>query len=189
MNTISDRIMVVRMDTKEGYWTVLTVYAPQSGCSETEKDEFYLTLDEAIRSVPEEDYLTIAGDLNGHVGKDRMGLERVHGGQGIGTKNAEGGRILDLAAAHDLAICSTFFAKRRTQKVTYSSGGRQTEIDHVLVIRSSLKTVKDIGTAWGRAGPSAQAFPGRHRHRPSQEDEGESRAENSVVENGQGRKG
>ena len=107
VNRISDRIMGVRMDTKEGYWTVLTVYAPQSGCSETEKDEFYLTLDEAIRSVPEEDYLTIAGDLNGHVGKDRRGLERVHGGQGIGTKNAEGERILDLATAHDLAICST----------------------------------------------------------------------------------
>ena len=58
--------------------------------------------------------------------------------------NAEGERILDLATAHDLAICSTFFAKRRTQKITYSSGGRQTEIDHVLVRRSSLKTVKDI---------------------------------------------
>ncbi|XGW13282.1 hypothetical protein V3C99_013707 [Haemonchus contortus] len=46
--------------------------------------------------------------------------------------------------AHDLAVCSTFFAKRRSQKVTYSSGGNETEIDHVLIRRSSLKTVKDI---------------------------------------------
>ena len=55
VNRISDRIMGVRMYTKEGYWSVLTVYAPQSGCSETEKDEFYLTLNEALRSVPEDD--------------------------------------------------------------------------------------------------------------------------------------
>uniref|UniRef100_A0A7I4Z3B2 Reverse transcriptase domain-containing protein n=1 Tax=Haemonchus contortus TaxID=6289 RepID=A0A7I4Z3B2_HAECO len=82
--------------------------------------------------------------MNGHVGSERRGLERVHGGRGIGVRNEEGERILDLAMAHDLAVCSTFFAKRRSQKVTYSSGGNGTEIDHVLVSRSSLKTVKDI---------------------------------------------
>ncbi|XGW26716.1 hypothetical protein V3C99_007370 [Haemonchus contortus] len=82
--------------------------------------------------------------MNGHVGSERRGLERVHGGRGIGVRNEEGERVLDLAMAHDLAVCSTFFAKRRSQKVTYSSGGNETEIDHVLVRRSSLKTVKDI---------------------------------------------
>ncbi|XGW35868.1 hypothetical protein V3C99_019225, partial [Haemonchus contortus] len=103
-----------------------------------------LSLDETIRSVPEGDYLTIAGDLNGHVGSERRGLERVHGGNGVGVRNDEGERVLALAIAHDLAVCSTFFAKRKSQKVTYSSGGKETEIDHVLVRRSSLKTVKDI---------------------------------------------
>ncbi|PIO73113.1 hypothetical protein TELCIR_04931 [Teladorsagia circumcincta] len=57
--------MAVRIDTKDGYWTI---YAPQAGCPESEKDEFYLSLDDAIRSIPDGDYLTIAGDLNGHVG-------------------------------------------------------------------------------------------------------------------------
>uniref|UniRef100_A0A7I4XUC2 Endo/exonuclease/phosphatase domain-containing protein n=1 Tax=Haemonchus contortus TaxID=6289 RepID=A0A7I4XUC2_HAECO len=103
-----------------------------------------LSLDETIRSVPEGDYLTIAGDLNGHVGSERRGLERVHGGKGVGVRNVEGERVLALAIAHDSAVCSTFFAKRKSQKVTYSSGGKETEIDHVLVRRSSLKTVKDI---------------------------------------------
>ncbi|XGW22799.1 hypothetical protein V3C99_005206, partial [Haemonchus contortus] len=144
VSRISSRIMAVRIETKEGYWTIISVYAPQAGCPAYEKDEFYLNLDEAIRSVPEGDYLTIAGDMNGHVGSERRGLERVHGGRGIGVRNEEGERVLDLAMAHDLAVCSTFFAKRRSQKVTYSSGGNETEIDHVLVRRSSLKTVKDI---------------------------------------------
>ncbi|VDP01376.1 unnamed protein product [Heligmosomoides polygyrus] len=53
---ISDRIMSLRLDTKENYWTVLSVYAPQTGCPAHEKDDFYFTLEEAIRSVPEGDY-------------------------------------------------------------------------------------------------------------------------------------
>ncbi|VDL73803.1 unnamed protein product [Nippostrongylus brasiliensis] len=134
---VSDTIMSVRMETKEGCWTTISVCAPQTGCPEKGKDEFYLTLDDVIRSVPDDGFLTIAGDLNGHVGTDRTGdrLERVHGGRGVGAKNEEGERILDLAVSHDLAICSTFFAKRESQKMTYCSGGLRTEVDHILVRR------------------------------------------------------
>ncbi|VDO51706.1 unnamed protein product [Haemonchus placei] len=57
------------------------------------------------------DYLTIEGDLNGHVGSERRGLERVHGGRGV--RNEEGDRVFALAIAHDLAVCSTFFVKRK----------------------------------------------------------------------------
>ncbi|PIO54323.1 hypothetical protein TELCIR_24317, partial [Teladorsagia circumcincta] len=66
VNRVSDRIMAVRIDTKEGYWAIFFVYAPQAGCSESEKDEFCWRLDDAIRSIPEGDYLAIAGNLDGH---------------------------------------------------------------------------------------------------------------------------
>ncbi|VDL70849.1 unnamed protein product [Nippostrongylus brasiliensis] len=136
--------MSVRMETKEGCWTIISVYAPQTGCPEKDKEEFYLTLDDVITSVPDDDILTITGDLNGHVGTDRRGLERVHGGRGVGVKNEDGERILDLAVAHDLAICSRFFAKRESQKMVYCSGGRRTEVDHIFVRRQDLKAVKDV---------------------------------------------
>nr|CDJ94134.1 endonuclease-reverse transcriptase HmRTE-e01 [Haemonchus contortus] len=158
VNRISSRITAVRIDTKEGYWIVISVYAPQTGCPVYEEDEFYLSLDEAIRSVPEGSYLTIARGLNGPVGSERRGLERVHGGGGVGGRNKEGERVLALIIAYDLAVCCTSFAKRKSQKVAYSSGGKETEIDHVLVRRSSLKTVKDI-----------KAMPGEDlasQHRP-----------------------
>ncbi|XGW12537.1 hypothetical protein V3C99_013317, partial [Haemonchus contortus] len=48
------------------------------------------------------------------------------------------------ALPRELAVSSTFLAKRKTQKITCSSGGKETEIDHVLVRRSSLETVKNI---------------------------------------------
>ncbi|PIO65192.1 hypothetical protein TELCIR_13152, partial [Teladorsagia circumcincta] len=60
VNRVSDRIMAVRIDTKEGHWTVISVYAAQAVCPESEKDEFYQRLDDAIRSTPGGDYLTIA---------------------------------------------------------------------------------------------------------------------------------
>ncbi|VDL83782.1 unnamed protein product [Nippostrongylus brasiliensis] len=77
---VSDRIMSLRMETKVVCWTTISVYAPQTGCPEKDKDEFFVALDDVIKSVPDDDFLTIAGDLNGHVGSDRRGLERVHGG-------------------------------------------------------------------------------------------------------------
>ncbi|VDO65899.1 unnamed protein product [Heligmosomoides polygyrus] len=57
---INDCIISLRLDT-EGYWTIMSVYAPQTGCSEHDKDDFYLSLEEAIRFVPEGDYLSISG--------------------------------------------------------------------------------------------------------------------------------
>ncbi|VDO19771.1 unnamed protein product [Heligmosomoides polygyrus] len=39
-------IMSLRLDTKEGYWTIMSVYAPQTGCLEDDKDDFYITLEE-----------------------------------------------------------------------------------------------------------------------------------------------
>ncbi|EYC13302.1 hypothetical protein Y032_0044g904 [Ancylostoma ceylanicum] len=113
-------------------------------CGEDVKDELCDQLANSIRSAPKDDYFVVGGDFNGHVGQDRSGLERVHGEKGVGIKNFDGKRLTDLAEAHDLAIISTFFAKRRSQKITYSSGGRETEIDHVLVRRRWLKTVKDV---------------------------------------------
>ncbi|VDL70220.1 unnamed protein product [Nippostrongylus brasiliensis] len=124
-------VTYLRTETKEAYWTIISVYAPQTDCPEKDKDEFYVALDDVVRSVPDDEFLTIARGLTGNIGTDRRGLERVHGGKGVGVKNENGDRIVDLEVGHDLAICSTFFAKRKSQKMTYYSGGRKTEGDPV----------------------------------------------------------
>ncbi|EYB91608.1 hypothetical protein Y032_0204g1894 [Ancylostoma ceylanicum] len=136
---------------------VVSVYAPQCGCTEADKEAFYEELDDVIRSAPEGDFMTVAGDFNGHVGQDRQGFERVHGGISFGRRNQEGEGIIELAEVHDLAIASTFFIKRESQKITYCSGGRQSEIDHILVRRQFLKTVKDVKTIPG------EEIAGQHR--------------------------
>ncbi|EYB83114.1 hypothetical protein Y032_0342g3028 [Ancylostoma ceylanicum] len=154
---VSERIISIRIATEKGFWSVVSAYAPQCGCNGIEKAGFYDELDNVIRNVPESDYLTIGGDFNGHVGQDRTGFERIHGGRGFGSRNQDGERVIEFAEAHDLAITSTFFIKRESQKITYSSGGRQSEIDHVLVRRNALKTVKNVKSIPG------EEIAGQHR--------------------------
>ncbi|EYC13784.1 hypothetical protein Y032_0042g527 [Ancylostoma ceylanicum] len=68
VNRVSKRIIPHRIATAKRFWTVISVYAPQCGHIEMEKALFYEELDDAIRSVPKSDYLTIGRDFNGHVG-------------------------------------------------------------------------------------------------------------------------
>ncbi|VDO30966.1 unnamed protein product [Haemonchus placei] len=64
VSRISSRIMAVGMDTKEEYCSITSVYVPQAGCSEREEDKFYVSLDDAIRSVSGTN--SHGGDLNRH---------------------------------------------------------------------------------------------------------------------------
>ncbi|EPB67324.1 hypothetical protein ANCCEY_13583, partial [Ancylostoma ceylanicum] len=59
VNRVSERLISVRIATNEGFWTVISVYAPQCGCPEADEMAFYDELDEAIKSTPESDYLLL----------------------------------------------------------------------------------------------------------------------------------
>ena len=73
------------------------------------------------------------GDFNGHVGKQADGFEGVHGGSGFGERNLEGRRLLEFCDEKELCVANTWFKKRDQRKVTFRSGGNQTEIDFVIV--------------------------------------------------------
>ena len=71
----------------------------------------------------------IGGDLNGYVGKEANGYDGIHGGRGYGTRNVEDERILKMGSALDLVVCNTWFEKRDSRLITYTSGGGATQID------------------------------------------------------------
>jgi hypothetical protein len=52
------------------------------------------------------------GDLNGHIGSNRIGFDGVHGGFRYGSRNHEGKGILNFALAYDLIVANTLFRKR-----------------------------------------------------------------------------
>ena len=123
---------------------IICGYAPQSGLSTEEKDNFYDQVMGLVTAVPAEEMLVLGGDLNGHVGGVSLGFEGVHGGHGYGAQNQDGVRLLDFCVANELAITNTFFSKNINRLITYSSGGNETQIDYLLVRRSQLKCVKDV---------------------------------------------
>jgi Reverse transcriptase (RNA-dependent DNA polymerase)/Endonuclease/Exonuclease/phosphatase family len=143
VNRISDRLMSIEIDSNSSLLRVISCYAPQTGCPDDIKNEFWEQLKDHLRSVKPDEYLIIGGDLNGHVGATRDGYEHHHGGQGYGNRNDDGCRVLDFAEAHDLAIANTFFKKRLSHLVTYASGGRTTQIDYWLIQRRNLKLVSN----------------------------------------------
>nr|XP_043611765.1 craniofacial development protein 2-like [Erigeron canadensis] len=120
-----DRLMLVRLVIQEETINVISAYAPQSGRSEGEKKRFWDSLDELVRSCPDDQRLVLGGDLNGHIGVQSDGYPGVHGGLGFGRRNDEGRRILDFAFAHDLIIANSFFRKRKSQLITFQSGGNE----------------------------------------------------------------
>ena len=138
-----DRLMTIKLSFGESIINVISAYAPQVGCTEEEKDTFWRLLEGELQALEESERLIIGGDLNGHIGSDNEIIDRIHGGQGLGERNAEGERILDFALSFDMAIVNSFFTKKMEHQITYKSGGRMSKIDYILCRRIHLREVRD----------------------------------------------
>ena len=84
------------------------------------------------------------GDFNGHVGKEVNGYEGVHGGYGYDIRYTEGEDILKMTATLDRVVCNTWFIKRDSRPITYSSGTCSTKIAHILVRNNDRKLIRDV---------------------------------------------
>ena len=139
----NDRIMRVKMSCGDDTVNIISAYAPQVGCSEEEKDTFWREMDGVMQELEEHERVIVGADLNGHVGSRNDVIGWVHGGHGIGERNAEGESIIDFAMSFDMAIVNTFFKKKREHLITYKSGGRCSQIDYLLYKRSRLLEVRN----------------------------------------------
>ena len=122
---------------------VISAYAPQVGHDESAKWLFWEDLYRLVRAVPSSEKLFIEGDRNGPVCTSSAGFEAVHGGFGYGSRNQEGEEVLDFAIAFDLMIANTFFRKRQSHLVTFSSGQYSSQIDFVYTRRRDKRTCVD----------------------------------------------
>ena len=65
----SDRVMRMKLEIEGVVWNIISFYAPQTGCTEYEKDQFWETIDSKMQAVNRSERLVVAGDINGHVWK------------------------------------------------------------------------------------------------------------------------
>ncbi|KAI3810563.1 hypothetical protein L1987_20182 [Smallanthus sonchifolius] len=135
--------MVLRVVLGEEVVAIVSAYAPHVGLGDQERRDFWGSLDGVMRSLPRQEKICLGGDFNGHVGKESDGFPMVHGGFGYGVRNDNGRELLDFALAHDLGIINTFFIKRESHLITFSSGGRNTQIDYFLMRQGDRNWWKD----------------------------------------------
>ena len=139
--------------------SVMSVYGPQTGRMEAEKEEFRDAL-ERMMGLVELEVMCIVGDFNAHVGVVEPGEEESVGRYGWGVRNREGRALMELVARNELAVASSFFQKRESHKITYRSGQRKTELDLLIVRKQQLWKIKDC-----------KAVAGEHvttQHKPEQ---------------------
>ncbi|KAK6730203.1 hypothetical protein RB195_006956 [Necator americanus] len=135
--------MAVKLDTGEVELRVVSAYAPQVGSSKEEKACFWEDLEQYAQSLEGEEVLLIEGDFNGHVGSRKDGFESCHGGCGYGARSDNGLRIPEYAVASDLIIANTQYRKRTSHSITYTSGGRETQIDFWMLRRRDRRLLQD----------------------------------------------
>lgn len=139
----NDRIIRLKICYGGEILNIISAYAPQVGCTEEEKGNFWRDMDGIMQELEEHERVIVGADLNGHVGSENEAIGRVHGGHGIGERNPEGESVVDFAVSFDMAIVNTFFEKKREHLITYRSGGRFSQIDYFLYKRINLVEVKN----------------------------------------------
>lgn len=137
----SDRIIAIKFALdNQPCMNVISAYAPQTGLTKTEKQQFWEDLSQVMQSIPSTEPKYVGADFNGHVGRNTTSYGEIHGNYGYGSANPEGNDILDFAATFNMAIINTYFSKRDEHLITYKSGGKCTQVDYILANRKLLKT-------------------------------------------------
>ena len=126
--------------------SLLSVYAPKCGLSDSVKDLYYDQLRAVTAIIQASESPSPCSDWNGHVRSTGSGYKVVNGGYGYSKPDpdSEGERILEYALAYDLFLGNTCFKKRDSQVITYRSGDTTTQKDFVLVRKSLHKIVMDV---------------------------------------------
>ena len=82
LKRLGDRRISINLVLEEDIIHIINAYAPQAGLDESVKRQFWEEIDGLLREISTSEKIFLGGDLNGHVGKENRGYERVHGGQG-----------------------------------------------------------------------------------------------------------
>ena len=121
LKRLGNRIIAINLVLDEDIIHIISACAPQVGLDESVRSQFWDEMDGLLREIPTSEKIFRRGDLNGHVGKDNKGYDRVHGGQGFGEKNESRDTTLDFALAFDLVTANICIKKREEHLITYKS--------------------------------------------------------------------
>ena len=65
--------------------------------------------------------------------------------------NEAGDVFVDFAMSHDLRVVNTYFKKAEKHRITYKSGGRESQIDYIMCRKDEKKNIKDCKVFLGES--------------------------------------
>jgi hypothetical protein len=85
------------------------------------------------------------GDIDAKIGDDNLGLKKVMGRHGLGTKNKNGDMFIDLYVNYNLVIGGSLFLHKGIHKATWVAPNQRTfnQTDHV-AISNKWRSLLDI---------------------------------------------
>ena len=95
----------------------MSVYAPTMQRTEEEKELFYQSLSDILRSDRDDHYI-ILGDFNARVGSDWTLWPNVLGRHGIGKMNSNGLMLLDFCTQNSFTVMGTVYQLPNKLKTT-----------------------------------------------------------------------
>lgn len=146
---ISDRIILLQLQTNKAKVNIIQIYAPTADKPDEEIELFYDNLQSVLSSTKTRDATIIIGDFNAKIGKGRC--DKYVGEYGLGTRNERGDRLLEFCQTNNYIITNTFYKlpKRRlyTWKSPQDTKDRpiRNQIDYFLInerYRNGVKSVK-----------------------------------------------
>ncbi len=124
---INERLMTYRLQFgKDKPMNLMSSYAPTMQATDEAKEQFYEQLNQQASQIPTNKSLTILGDFNARVGKDREAWSGVIGQHGSGKMNSNGELLLSFSAQDDLVITNTMFQLKNISSYWHA-------IDHIIV--------------------------------------------------------
>lgn len=151
---VSDRIVVVRLESKPANINIVQIYAPTSEADDMEIEAFYADLEDTLGTFPNREITIIMGDFNAKIGEttEDNDLRDVVGKYGLGIRNERGERLLNFCTDNSLFIANTGFKHHPRRLYTWRSPGERyrNQIDFILIKSRWRTTIKNVRTYPGK---------------------------------------
>jgi hypothetical protein len=131
---------------------LVSAYAPDSGKTQLEKDEYNIQLQLCLDNCKEHEVLVIGADTNSSVGVRSKhnnpyvaDSDRVRGSFGIAHENKAGQELTTILGINELCLPTTFFKKKVYGTWIHPCSKNVHQLDHFIVKQADLKRIQDAG--------------------------------------------
>uniref|UniRef100_A0A8D8L8K4 Craniofacial development protein 2 n=1 Tax=Cacopsylla melanoneura TaxID=428564 RepID=A0A8D8L8K4_9HEMI len=151
---ISNRIILLQIESKPANVNIFQVYAPTAQSTEEDLELFYKDLEYSVKKMKSHDITVVMGDLNAKVGEEKY--KNISGQFGLGTRNDRGSRFLEFCEEHKLSIMNTFFKLPKRRLYTWRAPGDtyRNQIDYITINHRYKNSITSSKTLPGADVPS-----------------------------------